>query len=79
MAALVGDAGAVTGAAALVRAVGQLRHAVLLVSPGPPRARRLGVSPAATTAPCCPAGRWSACLDPQPPQALRMPRMPQMP
>ncbi|WP_328513037.1 hypothetical protein OHB25_56775 [Streptomyces mirabilis] len=36
MAALVGDAGAVTGAAALVRAVGQLRHAVLLAGPDRP-------------------------------------------
>ncbi|MEV4453596.1 beta-ketoacyl [acyl carrier protein] synthase domain-containing protein [Streptomyces mirabilis] len=36
VAALVGDAGAVTGAAALVRAVGQLRHAVLLAGPDRP-------------------------------------------
>jgi hypothetical protein len=36
VAALVGEAGAVTGAAALVRAVGQLRHAVLLAGPDRP-------------------------------------------
>ncbi|MER7694491.1 beta-ketoacyl synthase N-terminal-like domain-containing protein [Streptomyces sp. NPDC097610] len=36
VAALVGDAGAAGGAAALVRAVGQLRHAVLLAGPDRP-------------------------------------------